>query len=148
MFTTRSVLLVLLGLLGVAIWQVGTMLSDDAAGMAAGMLLGAAASIPATFLVLVAARRSTPARGSDIVTYCPRTEDAAPSALWPEQFTAMGVYEGEELLADAPELPVVMLRRLRELQQEYRRRGWECDDVDEWLMQNAARIEAEYRVTR
>ncbi|MCX6042309.1 MAG: hypothetical protein NTV69_14360 [Caldilinea sp.] len=42
---------------GIAIWQLGGRLSDDAVGMALGIVLGVLASIPASLLILAGSQR-------------------------------------------------------------------------------------------
>jgi len=140
----RLVMVTLLVLLLWAMYITGRMLGIEAQSMAVGMLYGALAGMPATLLVLVTARRSAPA--PVVVEDEPwrhEDEDDAPYETFPEPLTVEQMLRDEEELMDVPELPSVMLWRMRETQADARRRGWECADVDAWLERNAAKIEAD-----
>ncbi len=76
---------------GIAIWQLGGRLSDDAVGMALGIVLGVLASIPASLLILAGSQRQIAQQEAHSLRSAPET-----SAVYPPPVV---------VLAGQPQLP-------------------------------------------
>ncbi len=155
--TSRWLTVALLVGVGVLAWRVGGMLSEDARNMALCMVLGALAGMPTALLVLAVGHHAEP---DERTVYQPMTEDAAPRddfpaplprANYPGPMSVIATrFDGdEEWFDDAPiqtaslqAEAVGVLRQMRGYQMEARRNNEPCPDIDKWIADNAAWIEA------